>query len=293
MTTHADPARKATATAARESRFQWRAFTTLFIVIGFTMLIATGLALYATPPGRIANWSGWTLLALTKEQWQALHMVFGLLFAAAAGVHLYFNWRVLVFYLRSKARSGIHRRRELALASALSAVLAVLAVAGVPPVSYVADGREALSDYWSTSEAEPPVPHMELLTIAQVAETVKIQPAEALARLEQAGIRADAATPLERVAAAAGSTPAELYALLARGGSPSPTAATIAVAGLGRRALGDVARAAGLAPDEALGRLRAAGIEARLDETLHDIAARTDRRAPEIAKLLGIALAQK
>jgi len=293
MTTQADPTRTTTATAPRDSRFQWRAFTTLFIVIGFTMLVATGLSLYASPPGRIANWTGWTLLAMTREQWQALHMVFGLLFAVAAGVHLFFNWRVLLFYLRSKARSGIRRRRELALASALSAALAALAVAGVPPVSYVADGREALSDFWSTSEADPPVPHMELLTVAQVAESLKIQPAEALARLERAGIRADAKTTLERAASAAGSTPAEVYGLVARGASPSPTAATIAAAGLGRRALGDVVRAAGLAPDEALGRLRAVGIEASLDETLHDIAARTDRRAPEIAKLLGIAPAQK
>jgi len=293
MNAQTDATRKATTTPARRAAFQWRAFTTLFIGIGFTVLAASGLALYATPPGRIANWTGWTLLSMTKEQWQALHMVFGFVFAGAAGVHLFFNWRVLLFYLRSKVRSGLGRRRELALASALSTVLAVLAVAGVPPASYVAAGREALSDYWSTVEAEPPVPHMEILTVAQVAETLRIAPEEALARLERAGIRTDAAAPLERVASAHGWTPAGVYGVLARGASPTVEAATGVAAGLGRRALGDVVRAAGLAPDEALGRLRAAGIEARLDETLHDIAARAGRRAPEIANLLGITPAQK
>jgi hypothetical protein len=134
---------------------------------------------------------------------------------------------------------------------------------------------------------------MELLTVAQVAETLKIAPEEALARLERAGIGTDAATPLGRVASARGSTPAEVYRLMAGDIPPAPPATTIAAAGLGRRALGEVARAAGLAPDEALGRLRSAGIEARLDDTLHDIAARSGRRAPDVAKLLGIAAAQK
>jgi hypothetical protein len=293
MTVQGNPTSTASAPAAPAARFQWRAFATLSVAIGSTMLAASGLALYVAPAGRIANWTGWTLLALTKAQWQALHMVFGIVVAAAASLHVYFNWRVLLFYLRSKARRGLHRRRELALASGLAMVLALMAAESVPPVSLVAGGREALSEWWSTSGAEPPVPHMELLTVAQVAETLKIAPEDALARLERAGIGTDAATPLGRVASARGSTPAEVYRLMAGDIPPAPPATTIAAAGLGRRALGEVARAAGLAPDEALGRLRSAGIEARLDDTLHDIAARSGRRAPDVAKLLGIAAAQK
>lgn len=293
MTAQDNPTKKTPAPAAPASRFQWRVLATLSVAIGFTLLAASGLALYVAPAGRIANWTGWTLLALTRAQWQALHVVFGILVAVVGAVHLYFNWRVLLFYLRSKARRGIHRRRELALASGLAAVLAVMAAAGVPPVSLVAGGREALSEWWSTSEAERPIPDMERLTVAEVAETLKIAPEEALARLERAGIRTDAAAPLERVASARGSTPAEVYRLVAGGAPPAPATTTIAAAGLGRRALAEVAKAAGLAPDEALGRLRSAGIEARLDETLHDIAARSGRRAPDIAKLLGIVAPQQ
>jgi hypothetical protein len=293
MTAQGSPTNTASAPAAPHARFQWRAFATLSVAVGSVMLAASGLALYVAPAGRIATWTGWTLLALTKAQWQALHMVFGVLVAVAAGVHLYFNWRVLLFYLRSKARRGIHRRRELALASGLAGLLAAMAAASVPPVSLVADGREALSEWWSTSEAEPPIPHMERLTVAQVAEALKIAPEEALVRLARAGIGTDAATPLEQVASVRGWTPAEVYRLMARDAPLATPATTMPAAGLGRRALGELVRAEGLAPDEALGRLRSAGIEARLDETLHDIAARSGRRAPDIAKLLGIGPAVK
>ena len=74
--------------ARTRERFHWRAFVSLLVVLGFVILGTTGIGLYLTPAGRIANWSGWTLAGLTKAQWQAVHMVFGFLFVIAGAFHL-------------------------------------------------------------------------------------------------------------------------------------------------------------------------------------------------------------
>ena len=280
-------------TAPAPEAYSWRAFTTLFIVIGFSVLSLSGLALYATPAGRIANWSGWTLVGLSKSQWQALHMSFGFLFAAAAAFHLFFNWKVLLGYLRSKLRTGVRRRRELALATVASVALAVLSVADVPPVSYVAQGREALSASWESPSIEPPVPHMELMTVEQAARTLSIDPMVTVARLKDAGYAAAASDQIDAIARSAGKTPREIYAVFARpttGGQAAQAAPVVpaGAGGFGSRTLADVAAAAGMPLEQAVVKLRAAGIEATATQTLREIAAKVGKRPPEIAQVLGI-----
>jgi len=114
------------------ARFHWRAFVTLYVTLSFVLLAASGIVLYVAPPGRVANWSRWTLGALDRHGWQSVHTVFALLFVLAGAFHLWFNWRTLWFYLRSKLTEGLLAKRELALATA-----AVVAVAG-PKVTIAA-----------------------------------------------------------------------------------------------------------------------------------------------------------
>jgi len=75
------------------ARFHWRAFVTLYVTLSFVLLAASGIVLYVAPPGRVANWSRWTLGALDRHGWQAVHTVFALLFVLAGAFHLWFNWR--------------------------------------------------------------------------------------------------------------------------------------------------------------------------------------------------------
>jgi hypothetical protein len=288
QSSHAIQPAAAAAKPAPET-FSWRAFTTLFVVAGFTVLALSGVALYTTPPGRIANWSGWTLLGVSKAQWQSLHTAFGLVFATAAGFHLFFNWKILLGYLRSRLRTGIRRRRELALAGAASVLLAGLSVGEVPPVSYVTVAREALAASWETSSTTPPLPHMELLRVEQVAQTLNLAPDVAVARLVARGHAAAAGETLEAIARREGRTPRDIYDALAQGAAvDTQKAAAFGAGGLGWRTLEDVAAGAGMTTTEAIARLRAAGIDATAQETLRDIAQRVGRRAPDIAGVLGV-----
>jgi hypothetical protein len=77
----------------RKIAFYWRAFVTFYVILSFVVIAASGLVLFISPPGRVANWSQWTFGGLQKA-----------------------NWRVTLNYLRRKVGEGLHRGKEMGLA---------------------------------------------------------------------------------------------------------------------------------------------------------------------------------
>lgn len=270
-------------THSPRAKFHWRAFTSLLVVLGFFVLASTGIALYVTPPGRVANWSGWVLAGLTKSQWQAVHMVFGFLFVVAASFHLFFNWRALMSYLRSHLVTGLRRKREIGWSLGVAAGLLALAIGDVSPVSQVAAMRETIANSWSDPTTEPPIPHAELLTLAHFMESQKLPLDGALATLRGAGAKVEAETTLADVAAQLNATPQEVYRRL---GATKAGTASPAGAGMGWKTLRAVSEELGITVDIAVARLAAAGIAADPDATLREIASRHDRHAPELVTLI-------
>ena len=155
------------------ARFHWRAFVTLYVTLSFLLLAVSGIVLYVAPPGRVANWSRWTLGALDRHGWQSVHTVVALVFVLAGAFHLWFNWRTFWFYLRSKLAEGLLAKRELALATAAVVAVAGLTLADLPPFGSVMDLGDRAKESWSSGGGEPPVPHAELLTLERLATTTR------------------------------------------------------------------------------------------------------------------------
>lgn len=84
--------------------FNWRSFLSVYMGFSFLIMTVTGIILYIAPPGRVAHWSNWTLAGLLKEEWQAIHTIFTFIFIAAGVLHIIFNWKPLLSYLRKKQR---------------------------------------------------------------------------------------------------------------------------------------------------------------------------------------------
>ena len=83
-------------------RFQWKGFTSLLLMLVFLALGSSGVILYLTPRGRLANWTGWTILGLGKQDWMAVHINIALLFVIVAGLHICLNWGMLWGYMRRR-----------------------------------------------------------------------------------------------------------------------------------------------------------------------------------------------
>ena len=63
--------------------FKLRAFISVYMTITSILIAISGIILYIAPPGRIAHWSYWSMLGLTKDEWQGIHIIFTFILVVA------------------------------------------------------------------------------------------------------------------------------------------------------------------------------------------------------------------
>ena len=128
--------------------FKWRGLATFLLTLGMLVEIVSGIILYITPPGRFAYWTNWTLWGLSKGDWRAVHTIFGYLLLIIIGMHLYFNWRIIVHFFWNKVRSTFNLKWEFAV----SALIIVFIFAGtlwyIPPFSTIMDFGARAKQSW-------------------------------------------------------------------------------------------------------------------------------------------------
>ena len=269
--------------------FQWRALTSVVITLSFLALAVSGSVLWASPPGRIANWTDWAMLGLRKSDWIDLHILFGLLFVVASVFHIILNWRPLLSYFRSKVSHQFAWRREWLAAVALCVGLFVAVRLELPPFSTFLAFTGNLRESWGTKNERPPIPHAELLTLRELAEKAGVALTNALARLEARGIKG--ATPDLRMAELAkrNRLPAQrIYDLMV----PSPTSPNSGQKGLGRgpggrggdgagrKTLSQFCVQEGIDLKTAMARLEAKGLKASAAQTMREIAVENGYQRP-------------
>jgi hypothetical protein len=271
----------------RKDAFYWRAFVTFYVILSFIVIAASGLVLFISPPGRVANWSQWTFGRLQKADWQAVHTVFTLLFLGAIALHIYFNWRVILNYLRRKAGEGLHRGKEMGLAAAVGATVLLLTIVGVPPFSTVMTQGERAKNSWSDPATEPPVPHAELWTVAKFAETNKLPVDRAMENLREAGMTAPGTdVTLQSLATTYKVTPRQVY-LKALGQAKAASVPVAEGGGFGRKTVGQLCEEADVPVEAALARLRQAGFTgATAESNMRQLATENGKRPIEVAQII-------
>jgi len=264
-------------------KFNLRAFISLYIVISFLIAGISGVILFLSPPGRIANWTNLTILGLAKSQWQALHTVFTFLFVLAAAVHIYFNWRPLTAYLRTKAQHTRYIRKELISSGLLVIILSSLTLTDIPPFSTLMQLSEDLSYSWSTPGTEPPIPHAELLTIEELGVRTGIPVPQIISNLSKAGIRVETTTTtLGQIAASLDTAPQELYKKI----MTEKNKETYPGGGYGRMTLRTISEQLSIPLEQCLNHLKQNGIETDPDVTLRDLADRLGMNPHDILSII-------
>jgi len=152
-----------------KKKFNWRAFVSVLTAISCIGMTFSGVILFVVPPGRIANWSGWTLMLLTKHQWSALHLWFSLIFVVVAIWHLLLNWKPFINYFKDKASRTFALRLEWTAAVILCAGVLIATLADIRPFSSLSDWNEAIKFSWDEPARQGPVPHAELMTLSELA----------------------------------------------------------------------------------------------------------------------------
>jgi hypothetical protein len=276
-----------------------RRLVTFTVLTSFVFLALTGIVLFFSPQGRIAYWSGWRMLGLSREQYVALHTTFMALFLVVGVWHIVLNWKPIVNYLKDRTKKVRMSTPEFSVALALSGLFFVGTLAGLFPFQQFLGVGEAVKDYWEAASGSPPWGHAELSPLGRFCRgmedferlehqrLVTIDCAEALVALREAGIEVeDESQQLIGIARANSTTPQALAQIVVSVAKPRSAGADEApssepsgpfampYSGLGRLSLRQYAEQYEADLELALSILRERGVDLDPDARLRDEATR-------------------
>lgn len=281
-----------------KTKFNLRGFVSVVTALSFLGLAVTGIVMFITPPGRIANWTGWTFMGLGKHQWGGLHIWMSALFLLATILHIYYNWKVLLNYFKSKVSRHFALRAEWVTGLVLFGVIFVGTLADVTPFTTLLDWNESIKNSWEKQDELAPIPHAELLTLAELATEAKTEVETMVANLAAKGIKV---TSFDAVvgdmAEAHNMSPHELYkkAMTApgqsgggagRGGGYGGSGAGGHGRGLGQKPLKEFCEIQGLDLAQTLAKLKAEGYEVTEEMRMFDIAKQKNMKPYELVELM-------
>ncbi|MBC8473177.1 MAG: DUF4405 domain-containing protein [Planctomycetes bacterium] len=297
-------------------QFNWRAFFSVLSALSFIGMVFTGVILFVVPPGRIANWTGWTIIGLTKRQWIGLHDWLSIIFVVASVFHVYLNWKALVSYFKNKVSKAFALRIEWAFALVICCVVFLGTLVDIKPFSALLVWNENIKHSWDSPQQRAPIPHAELLTLTELSEQVgEVSLETILTNLKSRGIEVKSADVLlGDLADAHNMTPAHLYDIAlgqagpgrgqgghgeggrgfggpggrtdAQGDTGAEHEPGEAIRGIGRMTLSSYCNQMGLDVNEGVKKLQKAGFKASPDMTIRSIADSTGVHPSEIRTLL-------
>lgn len=276
-----------------KKKTDFRAMTSLTVLMSFVMIAFSGSILYLSPKGRVANWTGWTMAGLTKEGWGAAHTTMAILFLVACVIHLVYNWRPMLKYLKRPLASATKRNRvEMAAALAITLTVFLGTLWSVPPFSTVGAIGEDIKVYWETHSIAGPYIHAEDDTLVAFAEKIGRDENDLRERLAAKGYVTDDMTmKVKELAAHYDVSPATLFAAILRGDPEAklaPAGRPGGGFGYGRMTLDQVCEGHGIPLDKAIARLREHGITANGSDTVRTLAVDAGMNPGELLSLAGI-----
>jgi len=267
--------------------FKWRAFVSVSLTITFLVMTISGIMLFVAPPGRVANWSGWTILGLSKHGWEDQHLVFATAFIVLSIFHLFvLNWKAFFNYLKSKASKGLSHPAELFASLILFVLFAAGTLWHLPPFEQIIALGEKVSNSWEYKAGGPPVPHAEAMPLEELGALpqVRVSAEAMLEKLRAAGVKVQGTEQtLQEIADENGMEAQKLYTLIA-GEAQSKG---LSGSGWGRKTLTEAAETIGVTPLALQQALTQQEIEASPDETIREIATNNGMEPSELVDRIG------
>jgi hypothetical protein len=263
-----------------EQKMSIRRVTSLTALASFLFLFITIIVLYVVPQGRVAYWADWRLWGLTKTDWGNLHINIGLLFLIALLLHIYYNWKPLISYLKNKAK----RIKVFTFEFNLALVITIVCIAGtyflVPPFSWVMSLNEHFKDSGARKYGEPPYGHAELSSLKTFTKKMNLDLTQSMYLLKKAGYPVEDDTiTLQAVGKRYKIPPQQIYNTIKPASTVSDTVSGNKITipespppGTGNLTLADFCAQYNLSSKMILRELKSYGITASSDLTLKQIA---------------------
>jgi predicted DNA-binding protein YlxM (UPF0122 family) len=161
--------------------------TSLTASMAFLLMLLTSIILYIVPQGRVAYWANWRLWGLTKTDWGNIHINLGLLFLITLMLHIFYNWKPLISYLKNKAKEVKVFTAEFNMALIVIIVFIMGTYFLVPPFSWVMTLNDHFKDAGAEKYGEPPYGHAELSSLNTFTKKMNLDLSASMELLNKAG----------------------------------------------------------------------------------------------------------
>lgn len=189
-----------------------RKITSLTALLSFLIVLLTSIILYIVPQGRVAYWADWRLWGMSKEQWGAIHINVGILFLLSLLLHIYYNWKPVVSYLKNKSRQIKIFTGEFNIALLLVIICIIGTYIEFPPFSTVMMINGKFKESAARKYGEPPYGHAELSSLKSFAKKTDIDLNSGMELLKKAGYKISGETQsLKEIAENNGIPPQQIY----------------------------------------------------------------------------------
>jgi len=208
----------------------------LTMLLTFVVLAYSGIMLFICPQGRVAYWTGWDLLGLSKEQYSELHSTFMVLFLVTGIWHIVLNWKPITAYLKNRSRELKILVPEFYVALGVTGVFLIGTLGGMQPFDLFLSAGENIKDYWERREGSPPWGHAEENSLARFTRgledwerlenqrLVRYAVQDAMTVLADAGVSvSDSNQQMIEIANNNATTPQALMEIIQRAGEPLDT----------------------------------------------------------------------
>lgn len=258
-----------------------RKITSLTAMLSFAVMILTSIVLYIVPQGRVAYWADWRLWGLSKTDWGNIHIAVGFLFLITLGLHLYYNWKPVVSYLKNKMKQIKVFTPDFNVALVVTLLFVVGTYFAVPPFSYILSLNDYFKDNGAEKYGEPPYGHAELSSLKTFAKKMNLDLEKSMELLTKAGyVVDDSEITLEALGRQHGVPPQAVYkiikpASMAEKGSEEKAALLPGAPppGTGNLTLADFCTQFNLNMKQVIRELKKQGVTASEAQTLKQIAA--------------------
>jgi hypothetical protein len=121
----------------------------------------TGIMLFLSPHGRVAYWSDWHFLGLSKNQYGELHTTSMLIMLLFGFLHIYYNWKPIISYMKDKTKKISFTKKEFLIALGINILFIIGTLTFIQPFKAFLNFEENFKDSWTKQYGEPPYGHAE------------------------------------------------------------------------------------------------------------------------------------
>lgn len=260
--------------------------TSLTMLFAMLIMTYTGIILFITPPGRIANWSNWEILGLTKEEYAQVHSTFMVLFIVATILHIFYNFKPMVSYMKNKSKEFVFFTKDTLVALGISIVFIIGTLSEVAPFSSFLNFGTQIKDSWEKEYGSAPYSHAELSSLKTFTSKLGFDLEESKELLKSNSISFDEEQSLSQIAEKNAVSPKFIYDLL-RVNFEKEGNKIIPLTGLGKKTIKEVASTLQISTEEFINKLDSLGVKAKADDKFKTVAEEYNLSVMNILEKLG------